>query len=330
MKTLKRLFVAAVCAALCVTVLAACAEKEPGKAEKLTIGVIQFVSHPSLDNCYEGLIAGLKDAGFVDGDNMEIDFQNALGLPETADQQAKNLVAKKCDLLIGIATPAAMAAYAATRGTDIPVVFCAVSDPVAAELVKTLEKPGVNCTGTSDLLNLEAQVKMIRAFQPDAAKLGVLYTTSEVNSVTHLTELKELAPKYNFEVVAQGVQSSADIPQAITVLAEKVDCITNFTDNNVVKNLSTVLAKANAAGVPVYGSEIEQVTNGCIASESLDYIELGKRTGAMAAKILNGESAAEIPVALIKDSKPVVNPGVMAAFSITLPDAYAGAEKVTK
>ncbi len=297
-------------------------------AEK-KIGVIQYAVHSSLDNCYDGLIQGLEEAGYIEGENLTVDFQNAQGQTTTADQLAQNMAAKNYDMIIGIATPAAMSAYGAARNTDIPVIFCAVSDPVGAGLVSSLDAPGGNCTGTSDLLNLEAQLQLIRAVQPDAKKIGILYTTNEANSVSHLAEIKELAPEYGFEIVEQGVQSGADVPQAAAALAAKVDCINNFTDNTVVDNLVSVLAKAEEAGIPVYGSEIEQVKKGCIASESLDYIALGKETGRLAAQVLDGANAGETPVVQVKDSTPVVNPDVFSSMNLTIPDAYASAEKVT-
>ncbi|HIW74574.1 MAG TPA: ABC transporter substrate-binding protein [Firmicutes bacterium] len=294
-----------------------------------TIGVIQYAVHASLDNCYDGLVQGLAEAGYTLGENLTIDFQNAQSQTTTADQLAQNMAAKNYDMIIGIATPAAMSAYAAARDTEIPVVFCAVSDPVSAGLVSSLDAPGGNCTGTSDLLNLEAQLRLIRAVQPEAKTIGILYTTNEANSVSHLKEIKEIAPEYGFEIVEQGVQSGADVPQAAASLAAKVDCINNFTDNNVVDNLSVVLAMAEEAGIPVYGSEIEQVRKGCIASESLDYVALGKETGRLAAEILNGAEAGEVPVSQVKDSTPVVNPDVFGAMQLTIPEAYASAEQVT-
>lgn len=293
------------------------------------VGIIQYAPHSSLDNCFKGLIQGLEEAGYRDGEKVEIDFQNANGEDQMATQIAGNMAARKYDLIIGIATPAATAAYSAARGANIPTVFCAVSDPIAAKLVESLDNPGNNTTGTSDLLNLEAQMQMIRALQPDAKKIGILYTTSEANSVSHLKQFRELAPKYGFEIVDMGVQSAADIPQAAATLAAKVDCINNFTDNNVVNNLGVVLAKANEAGIPVYGSEIEQVEKGCLASESLDYIALGKETGKLAGQVLDGADAGSIAVSRVKDSAPVYNSDVLAKFKLTLPEAYKNAQKVT-
>lgn len=292
--------------------------------ETFTVGVLQFGSHPSLDNCYNGIAEVLSA-----DPRVTIDLQNGNFDSATCDTIAKNMAAKAYDLIIAIATPAAISAYAATANTDIPVIFCAVSDPVAAGLVDDMNAPGGNCTGTSDVLDLSAQLEMIRAFQPDAGNLGVLYTTSEANSVSQLKTLNELAPQYGFTVVSQGVQSAADIPQAAATLCAQVDCLTNFTDNNVVNNLAILLEQANAAGVPVYGSEETQVTAGCLASVSLDYLALGRVTGQMALDVLNGASASTMAVKTITDAVPVVNSDVLASFAMTLPEAYAKATLVT-
>ena len=324
----------AICVALCAVITlgsaAGCAQNgsAAAKGEKVKIGVIQYATHPSLDNCYNGFVKGLEEAGYKAGENIEIDFQNAMGQMETSDQLAKTMASKGYDLVVGIATPSAISAYSAARGTEVPVVFCAVSDPIAAGLAASYEAPGENCTGTSDLLNLEAQLKLIRALQPDAKKIGILYTTSEANSVSQLAEIKKLAPDYGFEIVEQGVQSGADIPQAAATLVTKVDCVNNFTDNNVVDNLAVLLQQADAAGIPVYGSEIEQVKNGCLASESLDYVALGVETAKLAVKVLGGEKAGGIAISRVKDSTPVINKTVLAKLGLTIPAEYAKAETV--
>lgn len=291
--------------------------------KKYTVGIAQIAPHPSLDNCRNGFIAGLKEEGFVEGKNVTFDYQNASGETSNAAMITNAFVSKNYDLICGVATPTAMAAYNSAVNTKIPVIFCAVSDPVAAELVDSMDKPGHNCTGTSDALPLEEQMKMIRAFMPNAKTIGILYTTSEVNSATHLKKFKELAPKYGFKIEAIGVTNASDIPIAMDNLVTKVDCINNFTDNNVVNNLDTVLSKANDAGIPVFGSEEEQVKKGCVASQSIDYFSLGKQTGQMAAKVLKGEDASTMPVSVISDCKPVANKEAMAKFKLTMPKDYA-------
>ncbi|WP_101696501.1 ABC transporter substrate-binding protein [Clostridium minihomine] len=337
MKKLLKRIAAVSLAAVMTASLAACSKGDAGSSQKaddgsIKIGVIQFATHPSLDNCYQGVVEGLKEAGYEEGKNLTIDFQNAQGDPANGDLIAKNMVSQKYDMLVGIATPAAMSAYSAAKETDIPVVFTAISDPVAAGLVQSLEKPGNNITGSSDVLPLEEQVKMIRAFLPEAKRIGVLYTTSEPNSVSHLKSLKEVAAKHGFEVVESGVVNASEVSSAAASLVSKgVDCINNFTDNNVVNNLQVVLQAANKANIPVFGSEVEQVKNGCLASQGIDYVALGKETGKMAVSILKGEKkAGEMPVYVVKDFAPVYNAEVLDIFGLTLPAGYENAQAVTQ
>ena len=177
--------------------------------------------------------------------------------------------------------------------SDIPVVYTAVTDPVAAKLAKEDGTPAGNVTGTSDELPIKAQLEMIREMLPDAKNIGILYTTSEANSVSAIEEYKSLVKKYDFELVEKGITTTADVSLAADDLLSKVDCITNLTDNTVVQALQTVIEKANSKKIPVFGSEIEQVKAGCVAAMGIDYFELGKNTGAMAAKILKGEATAK-------------------------------------
>lgn len=325
---MKKIFAFAMSAAM-VAVGVGCNSAEGGSSAEndgYTIGVIQFGSHPSLDNCYQGIENGLMSSEIAD--KITIDRQDGNFDSATCDTIAKNMASKNYDLIFAIATPAAVSAYSATQNSQTPVIFTAVSDPVAAGLVESLDAGSKNCIGTSDILDLEAQVALIKALQPEAKTIGVLYTTSEANSVSQLAVLEEAAAAVGMTVDAQGVQSAADIPQAAASLASRVDCINNFTDNNVVNNLTVLLEKANAANIPVYGSEVEQVNNGCIASISLDYVALGEKTAEMGLDVLNGANTQEMAVGTISEGTPVVNTDVLAQFGIELPEAYADAEKV--
>lgn len=279
-----------------------------------TIGVSQFGEHASLDNCREGFLAGLAEDGFVEGENLTIIYENAQFDTGIGNQIAQNFVSKNVDMIVAIATPVAQSAFNAADGKDIPVVFTAVTDPVAAMLTEG------NITGTSDKLPVEAQLKLIRTIMKDAKKIGILYTTSEVNSVSTIEEYKNLAGDYGFEIVEMGISTAADIPLAMDRILTQVDCITNLTDNTVVGALPLVLEKADAKNIPVFGSEIEQVKLGCVASEGIEYIELGKQTGKMAAKILKDEKTAnEIPYEIIKESSLYINSEVMSKYGFTLP-----------
>lgn len=193
------------------------------------------------------------------------------------------------DLICGIATPSAQAAYNSAMNTEIPVIYTAVTDPKAAKLANDDGAPVGEVTGTSDELPIKEQLEMIREMLPDAEKIGILYTTSEVNSVSAIEKYEELAGDYGFTIVKKGVTQTADISLATEEILSEVDCLTNLTDNTVVNSLATILDKANEKKIPVFGSEIEQVKLGCLAAEGLDYVALGKQTGKMAAEILKGE-----------------------------------------
>ncbi len=308
--------------------MAACSSG--GDAEDLPkIGILQFAPHASLDNCYAGILQGLEESGFVDGETCVIEFINGQGESETNALAAANFVNGNFDIIIAIATPSAMPAYAAAKDAGIPVVFSAVSDPVGAGLVESLENPNTGATGTSDGLNYEGQFELIRAFQPDAKTIGILYTTSESNSLAQLQNYQAIAPGYGFEIIAQGITDASEVASgAASLVAAGVDCINNLTDNNVVNNFSVVTAATDAAGIPCYGSEEEQVAKyGCVASETLDYIALGHTTGVMAAEVLKTGEINSVPVSVVTDSEPVYSSVNMAKFNLALPQAYADARE---
>ena len=289
-------------------------------ASALTIGIAQFAEHPSLDNCRIGFIQGLAEKGYVEGENVEFLVQNAqadMGLTQQIAQQ----MAQECDLICAIATPMAQAAVMACMDHAKPVIYTAVSDPVAAMLADDSGTSPLNTTGSCDLLPVEAQLKLIRSFMPEAKKIGILYTTSETNSESQLKLYQNLAPQYGFEIVASGVSMGADIPLATDNLLPKVDCLTNLTDNTVVSYLAVILDKANAAKKPVFGSEIEQVKNGCIASEGVEYVALGVQTGHLAAQVLEGAFAGDIPFVSSEGGDMCYNPDVAAKLGITIPEA---------
>ena len=326
MKNLKKLL----CGALSLTMilaLAACGSSSGGDHDDTgasggdapIIGISQYGQHGSLDNCREGFLQGLKEAGLEEGKDYQIDYQNASFDDNMAIQIAQAFSAEDAALMVGIATPSATACYAAAEDKDIPVVFTAITDPVGAKL------DAGNITGTSDALPVEGQLQLIRALQPDADTIGIVYTTSEANSVYSISVYEELATDYGFTIDAVGVTSQAEVTQAVdTLIAKGVDCFSNLTDNNVVGVLGSILEKTNEAGIPVYGSEIEQMKLGCVAGAGLDYVQLGIQTGKMAAKILTGEATCQdLPYEVIENYSLYVNSNALAQMGITLPDDLA-------
>lgn len=327
MRRIKKLM--AITAMAAVMALAGCGNVNTAKTDgdsankTYKIGVLQYADHPSLDNCREGFIEGLKSEGFEEGKNITIDMQSAKTDDATNTQIAQKFAADNMDLVCGIATPSAQALYNACYEKKIPVVFNAVSDPVAANLAKSADEAMDGITGVSDLLPVEEQLKLIREILPEAKKIGILYTTSEANSISTIEMYKEKSGEYGFEIVEKGVANAAEIPQAAEAVAGQVDCITNLTDNTVVDNLNVVLEKATAHNIPVFGSEEEQVQNGCVASAGIDYIELGKKAGVIAARVLNGEDISSIPYEMMTQSKITINQDAANAINLEIPQSVS-------
>ncbi len=330
MKKLKKILAVILTAVLVACVFAGCSSGSSDNTANDAsnkVAILQYMPHSSLDNCTQGVKNALDNAG------IEYDVQiGSSGSADTDCQSyAQQMAAAGYKAIIAVATPAAMSAYSAVQNasSNIPVIFCAVSDPVAAGLVHSLDIPNNNCTGTADSIDIKGQVAMIKATQPDIKKLGVFYTTSEANSISQLETLKAECDANGIELVSQGITEASELASAAAALIPNVDAITNLTDNNVVDNMNVFLEQADAAGIPVYGSEIEQVRKGCLASASIDYVALGEKTGEMAIDVLNGKSAAEYPVAIVSDSFLCVNPDVASKLGITLPAELASAQQVT-
>ena len=314
-KNIKKLISLSLCLLLSLS-LTACGSS---KAAIKTIGINQYGEHGSLDNCLNGFLQGLEEAGLQEGVDFKVDVQNAQFDDSVNAQISQSFAANNVDMMVGIATPSAMALFAAAEDKDIPVIFTAVTDPVEAGL------DSGNVTGTSDKLPVEAQLDLIRQLQPDAASIGIIYTTSEPNSVSAIAEYQEKGPEYGFTIEVVGVTAQSEVTQAVdTLLARGVDLFSNLTDNTVVGVLPAILEKTNEAGVPVYGSEVEQVKLGCVASAGIDYVQLGRQTGAMAAKVLKGEATCgEIPYETITEYGIYVNSEALAEMGITVPAEIA-------
>lgn len=296
---------------------------DTASGKNITIGISQFAEHGSLDNCRQGFIKGLADEGFVEGKNLTVLYENAQADTGTAGQIANDFVAKNVDMICSIATPSTAAAYTATMKTKIPVIYTAITDPVNSGFAKQDGTPTGNLTGTSDKLPVEQQLQMIRKIMPNAKKLGIIYTTSETNSESAIKDYQALVGKYGFELVTVGINTTADIPLAADNILSKVDCLTNLTDNTVVQSLATIINKANAKGIPVFGSEVEQVKNGCLAAEGLEFVSLGEQTGKMAAKVLKGEAkASDMKFQTITNCGFYVNTAVAKKLGITIDSNY--------
>lgn len=300
-------------------ILAGCSStKETVAKDKIKIGISQIVEFAALDNNRKGFLKALEDNGYVDGGNIEIEYQNAQGDLTTSQTIAKQFASQNKDLIFAIATPSAQGAYNATK--DIPILISAVTDPVAAGIVKSLEKPDTNVSGTSDYVPVETQLNLIKMFAPKTKRIGVLYNTSEINSEVQVNQLKEYSNKNGYEVIAVGITSTNEVNQAISTLMDKIDVLYVPTDNLVVSALPLIVQKTLEKKIPIIASETGSVETGGLASQGIDYYQLGYKTGEMAVKVLRGEAISKMPIASATETKIVVNEDSLKALGIEKPD----------
>ncbi|HEM2960599.1 TPA: ABC transporter substrate-binding protein [Streptococcus suis] len=286
--------------------------------EKVKIGVLQFVTHDSLDEIYKGIKAGLEEGGYTTTDNLEIDFMNAEGDQSQVQTMSKKLVDNGNELLIGIATPAAQSLANAT--TELPIIMGAVTDPVGANLVMDLKNPGGNITGVSDQTPVADAVSLIKEITPDAKTIGVLYSSNEDNSKIQVAEFKAAAEEAGYTVLEYAVASSNEIAATVEVASSKADVLFTPVDNTVASAFSTVVSVANKTKTPIFTSVEDMVEGGGIASVTLSQYDLGVATGKMAAKILDGANPADTPVQIFNEGTVVVNQKVAKELGITLSD----------
>ncbi|MEN6313215.1 MAG: ABC transporter substrate-binding protein [Clostridiaceae bacterium] len=296
--------------------MTACGSKLSG-SKVLKIGIVQIVEHPSLNTIREAFIAELAEKGYKNGENIQIDYQNAQGDQANLKTICQKFVADKSDLIVAIATPSAQAAAGET--SDIPVLFSACTDPVGSGLVKSLENPGSNVTGTSDAVSAEKIMELAIRITPGIKKIGALYNSSETNSISVINNLKEYAAKNGLEVIEGTVTNSSEVQQVTQSLAGQVDAIFSPIDNTIASAMPVVAQVAESAKKPVYVGADSMVQDGGLATYGINYTVLGQETANMAVKILNGKKPGEIPVKTIKDVEIYVNNDTAKAIGITIP-----------
>lgn len=306
--------------ALCLGMMIGCAVMGwAAEEKKITIGISQIVEHPALDAARQGFMDALKDAGYLEGRNVVFDVQIAQGNMATANTIAKGFAGRNVDLIHSIATPTSQACVNATQ--KIPIVISSVTDPVGAGLVKSLEQPGGNVTGTTDRSPVDRQLELIREIQPKIHKLGFIYNAGEDNSVSSLKQLRDEAGRHGIEVVEATVSNSSGVLMAARSLVGKVDAVYIPTDNTVVSAFEAVVKVCEENRLPLYAADIDSVPRGAVAALAIDYYRLGRQSGEMAVRILKGAPPATMPVETLKDLKLVVNRRSADKMGVTLPEA---------
>ena len=317
-KNVKKRMVALVVAGLFLVGCSSAPASEGAKKENtIQIGITQIVEHPALDAARNGFVDALESKGFKDGEKVEIEFQNAQGDMTTTQTIAQKFVSEKKDMILAIATPSAQSAFNATK--EIPIIVTAVTDPVAAGLVKTMEKPDTNVTGTSDAAPIDKQFKLLKRLIPDAKKVGILYNTSETNSEIQIKRAKKIAKEFDIEIITSGVTSVNEIPQSLQSIIGKIDVLYVPTDNMIASAMPLVSAKCTEENIPIIGAEKAHVENGALATEGIDYYKLGFQTGITAVEVLNGKEPKDLPITTLKNTQLVINEEVAKKLKIEIP-----------
>jgi putative ABC transport system substrate-binding protein len=298
--------------------LAAALMTAPAFAADITVAVTAIVEHPALDAARDGIKEGLAAAGFGE-DKINFVYQSAQGQAPTAAQIARQFVGDAATVIVPISTPSAQAVVAATK--DIPIVFTAVTDPLGAQLVSSLEKPGANVTGLSDLSPLQDHIDLMKEITPNAKSIGVIYNPGEANSVTLVTVLKELAGPAGLTIVESPATKSGEVQQAARALVGKVDAIYIPTDNTVVSALEGAIAVAEESKIPLYAGDTDSVKRGAIATIGFNYHDIGLQTAKVVARVLGGEKPGDIAVVNATGTDLFVNPGAAAKMGVTIPEA---------
>lgn len=288
------------------------------QADTRVVAITQIVEHPALDAVHEGVKDELAEQGYVVGDNLRLMFESAQGNSAIASQIARKFVGERPDVIVAIATPSAQTMAAAAR--NIPVVFSAVTDPVGARLVQSLEAPGGNITGVTDMLPLERHLDLLQRVMPEAKRIGTVYNPGEANAVA-LVELLEAALRARGMSLekAPAVRTS-DVLGAARSLVGKADAIYLTTDNTVISAAEAVISVGERSNIPVFAADTATVSRGAVAALGFDYYDLGRQTGDMVARILQGANPAEMPVERLDKLDLFVNPGAGERMGITLSD----------
>ncbi|WP_270275650.1 ABC transporter substrate-binding protein [Enterococcus casseliflavus] len=298
--------------------LAACGESSNTSEENdgtKTVGVLQLVEHGSLNAAYEGFKEGLAEAGYTEGENLTIEYQNAQNSQDNLKSMSERLVNASPDLLLGIATPAAVSL--ANETTDTPIVVTAVTDLVGAKLADSNEEPGRNITGTSDMVPIEQQINLLLSIVPDAKTIGIMYNAGEANSKIQADLAEEALKAAGVDVKVLTANTTNDVQQVTTSLAKDVDGIYVPTDNTFASAAAIVGEVAKETKTPIVAGSVEQVDDGALATYGIDYKSLGIQTGKLAAKILDGDAEpATTPVETADNLELVVNEEMTAALGI--------------
>lgn len=300
---------------LAALTLGGCSSSKNANKDVVHIGILQYVEHPSLSAARKGFIAELKKEGYVDGKNLKLDYENAQGDQSNLQTISTNLLSNN-DLVLGIATPAAQTL--SNLSTDVPVLFTAVTDPVSAKLVKTMEKPEGIATGTSDMSPISKQVELLQKVMPNVKKVGIMYTTNERNSEVQVEEAQKEFAKTGIDVLTKGISSTNDVQDTAKSLMSQTQVLFIPTDNMIVSAISLITELSKEMKVPVVGGSADIVEQGVLFTYGANYEALGRQTAKLAVRIIKGEDVSKVSAEYPKTLNVVANDDMAKTLGIDL------------
>ncbi|MDT2812442.1 tryptophan ABC transporter substrate-binding protein [Vagococcus lutrae] len=293
-------------------------KQQENRSNSMTVGVLQYISHPSLDEIYQGILTGLKEQGLEEGKNLKVVFQNGQGDQSKLNMMSQQLISEKPDVLIGIATPAAQALANATQ--EIPIVLGAITDPENAGLVSSNEHPGGNITGVSDQSPVEAQFDLLKLLLPATQRVGILISSAEDNAIVQAERAEAAAKERGLTTRRYVVPSSNEINSIVSNMVREIDTLYIPTDNTIANNMSAVAQIATQAHVPIIPSVASMVEEGGVATIGINQTDLGVQTGRMAADIvLKNQKPGDVPIYVFSEGDLIVNEEQLDSLGITVP-----------
>lgn len=294
-------------------------------ADQQTVAITQIVEHPALDAVYQGIKDELAERGYEEGKNLKVMHESAQGNAAIASQIARKFVGAGPDVIVAIATPSAQTMVAAARKT--PVIFSAVTDPVAAKLVKSLKSPGSNVSGVTDMLPIERHLDLLQRAMPDAKRIGTVYNPGEANAVALVELIDEALKERGLELVKAAATKTSEVLGAARSLVGKADAIYLTTDNTVISAVEAVISVGESASIPVFAADTATVSRGAVAALGFNYYDHGRQTGAMVARVLEGAKPGSMDVESVNTLELFVNPAAAERMGISLSDELIGEAK---
>lgn len=312
---MKKVLTALLTLVAAVMVLVGCSNADSSKNKTVHIGILQYVEHESLTAARKGFVSELKKEGYVDGKNIAIDYENAQGDQSNLQTISQSLIDDN-DMVLGIATPAAQALT--NLSTDTPILFTAVTDPVSAKLVKSMDKVGGMATGTSDMSPIDKQVELLQKVMPNVKKVGIMYTTNERNSEVQVEEAEKVFKKAGIQTITKGISSTNDVQDTAKSLMSQTEVLFIPTDNTIVSAISLVTDLSKETKIPIVGGSADVVKDGVLFTYGANYEALGRQTAKLAVRLIKGEEVGNISAEYPKTLDVVVNEDMAKTLGIDI------------